>query len=122
MGCDKLERGLFDIIDGNSSMKNRRLFWLMVLLVGLILLGTRAQNARAFDQEQSQVDWHRMSAQETTQTPIAYMSSTSAVTETPEDRTLPPVGGNAILVLGASVLVMIIIGGVMLSSRRRAKH
>ena len=103
-------------------MKNRRLFWLMALLVGLILLVPRAHNARAFDQEQSQVDWHRMSAQETTQTPIAYMSSTSAVTETPEDRTLPPVGGNAILVLGASVLVMIIIGGVMLSSRRRAKH
>jgi len=103
-------------------MKNRRLFWLMVLLVGLILLGTRAQNARAFDQEQSQADWHRGSNQETTQTPVAYTSPTSAVTETPEDRTLPPVGGNAILVLGASVLVMIIIGGVMLSSRRRAKH
>ena len=103
-------------------MKNRRLFWLMVLLVGLILLGIQAHNVRAFDQEQSQVDWHRISAQETTQTPVAYMSPTSAVTETPEDRTLPPVGGNAILVLGASVLVMIIIGGVMLSSRRRSKH
>ena len=122
MGCDKLERGLFDIINGNSSMKNRRLFWLMALLVGLILLGTRVQNARAFDPEQSQVDWHRVSNQETTQTPVAYTSPTSAVTKTPEARTLPPVGGNAILVLGASVLVMIIIGGVMLSSRRRSKH
>ena len=103
-------------------MKNRRLFWLKVLLVGLILLAIRVQNAMAFDKEQSQVEMHRISAQETTQTPVAYMSPTSAETETPEDRTLPPVGGNAILVLGASVLVMIIIGGVMLSSRRRIKH
>ena len=103
-------------------MKNRRLIWLIVLLVGVILLGIQTQNARAFYSEQSQVDRHMVSAQGTTQTPVAYMSPTSAVTETPEDRTLPPVGGNAILVLGASVLVMIIIGGVMLSSRRRSKH
>jgi hypothetical protein len=103
-------------------MKNRRLFWLIVLLVGLILLGIWAQNARALDQEQSQVDRHLVSAKETTQTPVASISPTTEETETPEDRTLPPVGSNAILVLGASVLVMIIIGGVMLSSRRRSKH
>jgi len=103
-------------------MKNRRLIWLMVLLVGLILLGIQAQSAMAFDPEQSQLERYMVSDQVTTQTPVAYTSPTSAVTETPEDRTLPPVGGNAILVLGASVLVMIIIGGVMLSSRRRSKH
>jgi len=43
-------------------------------------------------------------------------------TATPPDRTLPPIGGNAGLVLGASVLVLIIIGGVVFISRRKAKH
>ncbi len=38
---------------------------------------------------------------------------------TPEARLLPAVGSNAGLVLGASLLVMIIIGGVVLSSRRK---
>jgi hypothetical protein len=103
-------------------MKNRRLCWLIILLVGLILLGSQAQNALAFAQGQSLggMDW--VSNQETTQTPVASISPTTEETETPEDRTLPPVGSNAILVLGASVLVMIIIGGVVLSSRWRSKH
>ena len=103
-------------------MKNRRLFWLMVILMGIVLLGIRAQNARAFDQGQSQLDGNRIRDQVMTQTPNASISPTSAMTEIPEDRILPPVGSNAILVLGASVLVMIIIGGVMFSARRRSKH
>ncbi len=41
--------------------------------------------------------------------------------ETPSDRVLPPVGSNALLDLGAIVIVMIIIGGV-LGVRRRQKH
>ena len=40
---------------------------------------------------------------------------------TPTPRVLPDVGGNAVLVIGASVLVLIIIGGV-LSARLRQKH
>jgi len=43
-------------------------------------------------------------------------------TVTPTERVLPHVGGNAGLVLGASVLVLIIIGGVVLTSRKKAKH
>lgn len=44
------------------------------------------------------------------------------VDATPPDRVLPPIGSNAGLVLGASVLVLIIIGGLVLGSRRKVKH
>jgi hypothetical protein len=103
-------------------MINRRSFWLMVLLVGLILLGIRTQAASALDREQKPIDRHKLSDQLAAQTPAYSISPVSPVTETPETRVLPPVGGNAGLVLGASVLVLIIIGGVMLFSRRRPKH
>ena len=59
-------------------------------------------------------------------TPTAEVVPTQAqvidVSPTPEERILPPVGENAGLVLGASVLVLIIIGGVVFISRRKPKH
>lgn len=62
---------------------------------------------------------------DSTATPIPLPTVTPVIlagTTTPPDRILPPIGGNAGLVLGASVLVLIIIGGVVLTSRRKAKH
>ena len=60
-----------------------------------------------------------------TATPELVPTDTAVIlvgpTMTP-DRTLPPIGANAGLVLGASVLVLIIIGGVVFTSRRRLKH
>lgn len=40
----------------------------------------------------------------------------------PPERVLPPVGSNAWLLLGVSVLVLIIIGGVVWSARWGKKH
>jgi hypothetical protein len=103
-------------------MKNRRSFWLRVLLVGLILLGISKQGASAAHRVKFPVDRHTISVLLAAQTPVPTLSPISPVTETPEERVLPPVGNNAGLVLGASVLVLIIIGGVVLSSRRKPKH
>ena len=94
----------------------------MILLVGLILLGMSTEAASAIDREQIPVDRHLMSDQVAAQTLMPTLSPTPPVTETPVPRILPPVGGNASLVLGASVLVLIIIGGVVIISRIRRKH
>src|SRR4030042_3021825 len=98
-------------------MKIHGSFWLMILLVGLILLGMSTEAASALDREQIPVDRHMMSDQVAAQTLIPTLSPTPPETESPETRILPPVGGNAVLVLGASVLVLIIIGGGVLLSR-----
>jgi hypothetical protein len=103
-------------------MKNFRSLWLMVILVGLILPGNPPQAASAIGCEQFQVDKQLMSEPPAAQTPVPTLSTSPPVTETPEPRLLPPVGANAGLVLGASVLVLIVLGGVMLISRRRPKH
>ena len=103
-------------------MKIHRSFWMMVVLVGMILLGIPTDVAHAANQKQFQIGMRMMSGQEAAQTPVPIQSEIPEVTETPEERILPPVGGNAWLVLGASVLVLIIIGGVMLFSRKKSKH
>ena len=103
-------------------MKFHGSFLMMVVLVGLILLGISTEIALAANQKQFQVDKQIMSGQAVAQTPVPSQSESPEVTEAPEERILPPVGGNAGLVLGASVLVLIIIGGVMLFSRRKPKH
>jgi hypothetical protein len=102
-------------------MKNYRSFWLMVVLVGLLLIGISARGVKAANQKQSQVE-KQIFKQATAQTPSPSQPETPEATETPEVRILPPVGGNAGLVLGASVLVLIILGGVMIFSWRRSKH
>jgi hypothetical protein len=102
-------------------MKNHRSFWLMVALVGLLLVGISARGVKAANYEQFQVE-KQIFMQVAAQTPSPAQPETPEVTETPEERILPPVGGNAVLVLGASVLVLIIIGGVMIFSWRRSKH
>lgn len=103
-------------------MKNRRRFWLMVLLVELIALSAVTKNASAAYHGQLQTDRHLAGEQLAAPTLIPTVSPSFPEIETPESRVLPPVGGNAGLVLAASVLVLIIIGGVVLSSRRKLKH
>jgi hypothetical protein len=101
-------------------MKNRRLSWLMLLLVVLVLLGVQTHPATSNYSGQFHQDKQIMINQQAAQTPIPTELPPSS--ETPELRVLPSVGGNAGLVLGATVLVLIIIGGVILSSRWRGKH
>src|SRR4030043_1526637 len=103
-------------------MKIHASFWMMVLLVGWMLVWNSPQIAIAAAQKPFAVGLQRMSGQEAAQTPVPTQTEIPEETETPEERILPPVGGNAVLVLGASVLVLIVIGGVMLLSRRRSRH
>ena len=103
-------------------MKKRWSFWSGVLMVGLIFLGICTQSASAAYREQFPVDSHTINVLLAAQTPNPTLSPTSTQTETPETRVLPPVGSNAGLVLGASVLVLIIIGGVVLISRKKPRH
>jgi hypothetical protein len=103
-------------------MKIHTSFWMMVLLVGGMLVWHSPHIAIAAVQKPFPVGLQRMSGQEAAQTPVPTQAEIPEVTETPEERILPAVGGNAGLVFGASVLVLIIIGGVMLFSRRKSKH
>ena len=94
----------------------------MVLLVGWMLVRNSPHIAIAAAQKSFPVGLQRMSGQEAAQTPVPTQTEIHDVTETPEERILPPVGGNAGLVIGASVLVLIILGGVMFFSRKKSKH
>jgi len=100
-------------------MKNNFLFGLIIILAGLTICGVSIQNASAHLPEQGIRQF--TSNQEVALTPIPTVSPSIVVEATPESRVLPPVGSNAGLVIGASVLVLIIIGGV-LSARRRQNH
>ncbi len=103
-------------------MKNHRFLWLMSLLVFIMFFLVFTQSARAASEEQQRLFIDTSRGTELTQTPIPQQSITPGLSETPSDRILPPVGDNAAMVLGASLLVLIIIGGVMFSSRRKQKH
>jgi hypothetical protein len=100
-------------------MKNHLLSGLIIILAGLAILGISSQNASAHLREQGIRQFTR--DQQAALTPIPTISPSIAVIATPESRVLPPVGSNAGLVIGASVLVLIIIGGV-LSARRKPNH
>jgi hypothetical protein len=102
-------------------MKNRFLFLLIFVLVGVIILGLRSENASANFDEQFQAIRQSVRDQQAVETPIPTGSPSVAVIETPISRVLPPVGSNAGLVIGASVLVLIIIGAVLIS-RRKQNH
>jgi hypothetical protein len=92
-------------------------------VVGILFLVFQVQAAKAIQLNTSsslRLSGHALSL---TQTPFP---TTSAVLPTDIDATqariLPAVGSNAGLVLGATVLVLIIIAGVIISSRWRGKH
>ena len=100
-------------------MKNKFLFGLIFVLVGLTICGVNTNNASAYLTEQ--VDGQLTRHQQAALTPIPTSSPSIIGEKTPESRVLPPIGSNAGLVIGASVLVLIIIGGV-LGARRRQNH
>jgi hypothetical protein len=101
-------------------MKNH-LFWLLFILAGVVSIGITSKSASAHIPSSEQFVMQKASNLQVDQTLAPTVSPSLVVVETPESRELPPVGSNAGLVIGASVLVLIIIGGV-LGSRRREKH
>lgn len=91
---------------------------IFILIISLVItVGVSASTVR-FDRTLVLEDSRPVSAP--TLIPTVY-SSSPVDYPTPESRILPDVGSNALLVIGASVLVLIIIGGV-LSARLRPKH
>jgi hypothetical protein len=95
--------------------------WLFILLSGMIIYGGSYHNASAHPVDKYRIVFLSMGDQQVVETPAPTSDSSTAFIETPEARQLPPVGSNAVLVIGASVIVLIIIGGV-LGTRRKLKH
>jgi hypothetical protein len=101
-------------------MTKNRFAGLIIVILGLFILGVGSHRARAdvSFQNYGKDPWREQMAAYTDQpTPLAI----SEAGPTPEVRVLPPVWSNAGLVLAASVLVLIIVGGV-LGVRLREKH
>lgn len=97
-----------------------QLRWLVIFLASVVILGGYSTNAKAFFPGEDEGLSHPAPSYLPEITPIPTDLAPVVVTST-SDRQLPPVGSNSGLVIGASVLVLIIIGGV-LGSRRRVKH
>jgi hypothetical protein len=98
-----------------------RSFPLLFIIVVLVTFLAPSKSASAHIIEQdggTRLSAGNLQAEET---PVPAVTVSQVSVDTQESRELPPVGSNAGLVIGASVLVLIIIGGV-LSSRRRQKH
>jgi hypothetical protein len=102
-------------------MKKISPLWLFILLSGMIIYGGSYHNASAHLINKYRIVFLSAPHQQVAETPAPTSDSSAAFIETPEARQLPPVGSNAVLVIGASVIVLIIIGGV-LGTRRRPKH
>jgi len=102
-------------------MKKHLMIWSFIILAGLVILGASSQKANAYFGGENQGIRRSASDQVLAPTLIPTVSPSIAVIATPEARVLPPVGSNAGLVIGASVLVLIIIVGV-LSARRKPNH
>ncbi len=102
-------------------MKKTIILGLIIILFGLMCLSAGGQAAQA----NYQADAHGTAGHEyhllAAATPLPTAESIPISGPTPEPRVLPPVGRNAGLVIGAGVLVLIILIGV-LSSRLRSKH
>jgi hypothetical protein len=94
------------------------LLFIIVLLVPL-LLSSKSASAHIIDPDGGDRLLSRNLQVE--QTPVPEVAASQPVVDAQDSRELPAVGSNAGLVIGASVLVLIIIGGV-LGSRRRQKH
>ncbi len=103
-----------------SFMKYRS-YLLMVVLAGMLISGGRPAPAYASVDNPSLGLDKGVSNQSTQPTLIPTVTPSIILAETPPDRVLPPVGSNYLLDLGAIVIVLIIIGGV-LGIRGRQKH
>lgn len=102
-------------------MKKPTLFYAIILFMG-IMLGTMVNLVAAAQVGNNQNpsalgDSQQASATLIPTLPAVYLNGEPI----PETRVLPPVGSNAGMVLGAIILVLIIIGGV-LSARLKPKH
>jgi hypothetical protein len=102
-------------------MKKILPLWLFILLSGMIICGSSYYNVSAHPIGKYPAVILSANGQQVVETPAPTSDSSTAFIETPEARQLPPVGSNAVLVIGASVIVLIIIGGV-LGTRRKLKH
>ncbi len=102
-------------------MKNLHLLSIVFSLAMLASIALWSENASANFDKQFQGISLSESGLQAASTPIPTDSQSATASVTPESRLLPPIGSNAGLVIGASVLVLIIIGGV-LGSRRRRNH
>ena len=102
-------------------MKIHKLLSLILILVGVMILGIPSEKVSASFCEQFQDIGQSANDQQAAITPVPTDSTSITVIETPASRVLPPVGSNAGLVIGASVLVLIIIGAV-LGSQRKQNH
>ena len=102
-------------------MKKLHFLWLFVILMGVAILITGYQKASANNKGQDLQVRSTIPDYLAAPTLLPTPLPVSIGNPTPESRVLPAVGSNAGLVIGASVLVLIIIGGV-LSARLRRKH
>ncbi len=98
-----------------------RSFPLLFIIVLLVTSGVSSKSAIAHIIEQDGGTKISAGNLQVAQTPVPEVTASQVVVDAQDSRELPPVGSNAGLVIGASVLVLIIIGGV-LGSRRREKH
>jgi hypothetical protein len=102
-------------------MNKQVIIGLVVLGFGLEFLSGHILLVSAHTNLQNQGSWLAPQNQTIPPTPLPTEAELTQADATPEARVLPPVGSNAGLVIGAIVLVLIIIGGV-LSARLRPKH
>ena len=103
-------------------MNKKVLLCIFPALAGLVVLGVFARSVHAGDSRRVQSGLLLVIEGTSTSTLISTVTPSFMDTETVTPRVLPAVGGNAGLVCGAIVLVLIIIGGVMFSSRKKIKH
>jgi hypothetical protein len=102
-------------------MKNHLLYFLILVLAGVFILGVNSQYVNA-KSSGKYLDISQLATNlQAVETPVPTIIPSATAIGTPASRVLPPVGKNAGLVIGASVIVLIIIGGV-LGSRRRQNH
>jgi hypothetical protein len=92
---------------------------LIIVLLVPLLVSSKSASARIIEQDgETRLLAGNLQVE---QTPVPEVAASQPVVDAQDSRELPPVGSNSGLVIGASVLVLIIIGGV-LGSRRRQKH
>ncbi len=101
-------------------MKNH-LVWIFFVLAGLLVVTGSSKRASAHIPSHNQARIQSAGSLQVEQSPVPTESASQEAIDASESREMPPVGHNAGLVIGASVLVLIIISGV-LGSRRREKH
>ena len=97
------------------------LFWLLFIIAGVVCIGLNSNSASAHIPSPERYSIQNALHLQVDQTPLPTVEASLVAVETPNSQALPPLGRNAGLVIGASILVLIIIGGV-LGSQRRAKH